>query len=128
MAGGTNNVNVPSNTEFTYSSLVAQLAATTTPTNGQVTFLCAGRLSNLVVTASGAPGAGNNYLVMVLRNGTNSGLFCTINDPAAGCTSTIVIDVDPGDEFNVLIDPNSDPTARNFDWEAQLDPPADSYP
>jgi hypothetical protein len=125
--GGTNNVNVTSASTDNYSSLVAQLAPTTSTINGQVTFTCAGILSNLTVTASPASGSGS-YDITVRVNNADSGLFTTCDMtqlpplcfPSFGSVGSV--DINPGDEVNVEIDPNGNPPLANFDWSASLMP------
>jgi hypothetical protein len=126
--GGTNNTDVNTGSD-TFSSLVSQLASTTTSTNGQAVFTCAGLLSNFQVTASGAPGTGNDYAITVRFNNGDTTLACSIQDSATTCSDTTdTLDIDPGDEINVEINPGSGPTARNFDWSASVATPPLVYP
>lgn len=130
--GGTNDL-VVSTTLNSYAYLARQSQAVTGDPNAlDVTFLCAGTLANMTVTASGSPGSGNDYTVTVRLNGTASALACTISDAATSCSTVgqgIVIDINPGDEVNVEIDPDGGPTARHFDWQvAVIGPGTEVYP
>ena len=130
--GGTNDL-VVSTSLNSYAYLARQSQAVTTdPTALEVTFLCAGSLANMTVTASGSPGNGNDYTIAVRVNGTTSTLACTISDAATSCSTIgpgIVIDINPGDEINVEIDPDGGPTARHFDWQlAVIGPGTEVYP
>ena len=128
VAGGTNNVNVE-NADDNYASLVRQTNPNDISTDNVDTFLCGGNLSNLSVTASGSPGAGNDYDITVRINNADTALNCTISDAATTCSDpTSSVDVDPGDEVNVETNPSDDPTARNFDWSADVDPHTNVYP
>ena len=126
VVGGTNNANVTNGNN--YASLVRQTNPSTTSTANTDTFLCAGTLSVFQVTASGSPGAGNEYELTVRINDADTGLACTMSDAATTCGDAGTITVDPGDEVNVEINPNSDPTLRNFDWLVDVGPPTNPYP
>ena len=71
----------------------------------------------------------NDYEITVRVNDADSALNCTVTNAAVTCSDVAsTIDVDPGDEINVEINPNSTPNAANFDWSADVDPPSAVFP
>ena len=113
LQGGTNGANV-SATGMNYSSLIAQLNPTGSSTNGTVTVLCGGRLSNFAVTGSPANVQGSRYGFTVRVNG-NAALGCTVPSQGtiATCRDTVnSIVLSPGDKVIVSVYPSPGATDR----------------
>jgi hypothetical protein len=116
VSGGSNNVDFATTATPQYSSLIAQVAPSTTSTNGNATASISGTLSNFSVVLSGTPGGGNSYTFTVRVNGVATALTC--NATGTTCSSDAFVSVTAGDTINVEIVANSTPTARNADWSA----------
>ena len=125
LSGGTNDTVVPSNIN-SFSSLIQQLPATTTNTNGLASIECFGTISNFSATASGNPDGSlgdDPYVVMLRHNGASTSVQCTINEgTGAPWTCTDIgdpLEVLPGDTVNVRVfSPFGDPVLLHFDWSA----------
>ena len=126
--GGTNGQNLSTAVD-NYASLVSQTNPNAISANGQATFTCAGLLSNLSVTISTAPGTGNDYDFTVRINGADTGLDCLINNALTTCTDVgTTLDVNPGMEINVEVNPGSGPNAASATWSASVASPPLAYP
>jgi hypothetical protein len=127
LSGGTNDTLVP-DANNSFGSLIQQLAATTTNTNGLASIECFGTLSNFSVTASGDPDGtlGEDPYVFILRhNGGTTSVQCTIDEGTGApwtCTDTAdptSLEVLPGDTVNVrVLKPFGDAVPLHFDWSA----------
>jgi hypothetical protein len=134
VSGGTDDTPVTSWAR-SYSRLVEQFALVFVPS--PTTFVCAGRVSNLHVTASGPAGQDvpfpNRYVITVEAGGPDS-LGCTIAASSTSCSADGDLDVDPGSEVSVVIQwhpsliAEGDFVPRHFDWSAEVGPPAAVYP
>ncbi len=121
--GGTNGV-----AGFGYASLVRQASPSDDVNANADTFTCVGRLSNLSLTSSVAPGGG--YDLRVVVNGGATLLRCDIRGDETTCTNTLnALDVNPGDEISVLVSRVVVGTpVASFTWSATVSPPAVAYP
>ncbi len=60
-----------------------------------------GTVSDLTAQVTNAPGSGNSYVVSLYKNGSVTGLTCTIADAATSCTDTTnSVAVVTGDDLN----------------------------
>jgi hypothetical protein len=97
--------------------------------------MCAGSLSNFEVTIS-AVGATNllqGYIVTLHVLGkAPMTLECTfgtlLGTNGLTCNDTHTVEIDPGSEVYVEINPESSPAPRSFDWSADIHSPAAVYP
>ena len=120
--GGTNGV-----ADFGYASLVRQASPNFNVDANADTFMCVGRLSNLILTSSVAPGVG--YLLRVFINGGDTLLRCDIRGDETTCTNTAdTLDVNPGDEISVRVSRSPDTPVASFTWSATVRPPVFAYP
>jgi hypothetical protein len=127
LSGGTNDTLVPDN-DNTFGSLIQQLAATTTNTNGLASIECFGTLSDFSVTASGNPDgtlSEDPYVFILRHNGGMTSVQCTIDEGTGApwtCTDTAdptSLEVLPGDTVNVRVfKPFGDAVPLHFDWSA----------
>jgi hypothetical protein len=80
-----------------------------------------GIVNNLQVRLSGVAGNGRQYLFTVLRNGSASGLTCTVSGSSATtCTDTDSTVWGAGDTIALQSTPSSNPTARTVTWSVSV--------
>lgn len=74
-------------------------------------------LKNLYVSLENAPGTGNSFQFILVRNGIDTGLTVTISDTATtGTNTTDFINVNDQDLLSLKSVPTSTPTTGNIRW------------
>src|SRR5438093_7901021 len=68
-----------------------------------------GTLSNLYVTLTTAPGAGQSWVLTVDVNGTATALTCTITNTNTTCSDASLVSVTAGDTVDLDVSPVGSP-------------------
>lgn len=121
---GGSNTGTPSNTAVNYASFGA-LDNAQNAAEAIVAALCAvgGVVDKLYVTLSGAPGAGTSYAYELIKNGSPTGITCTVADTnTSGSDLSHSISIAPGDTISIASTPTNTPTARKFTASLRLVP------
>ncbi len=116
--GGPASTTILSGTLTNYTSLFYKAPSTT-----EVKFIVpvGGNISKLVVALDGTPGAGKSYAVTLRKNGSDTGVTCTVADTNTTCGDLINSSTfAAGDFVSVSIVPSGTPTARYISVGAQF--------
>lgn len=107
--GGTRSTTSSSTLYYSFGSAGAGSA---TAANTSMVCSTAGVIDKLYVNLSTAPTAGNSYAVEVFKNGSATGVTCTISDTATtGSDLTNTVSVSQGDLITVKQTPTGTPAA-----------------
>ncbi|WP_304196851.1 hypothetical protein [Flavobacterium alvei] len=119
--GNTNNVaaSTANTTFYPVMGTISGTAVTTSSSAGTRTLISRdGTIRNLYVKSSTNPGSGNSYAISIRLNGSSTTLTATISGSNATSASntTNSFTVVAGDEIEIQLAPNSNPTAAKISW------------
>jgi len=89
----------------------AHTAGSTTEATTQERMPSAGRVQNLSLWCSSAPGGTGTYTFTLRRNGTNTALSCALSSAAQTCQSGAAVDYNAGDLLNLASVPSGTPAS-----------------
>jgi hypothetical protein len=88
----------------------------------QVPLPFTGTVTKLRVFVTTAPGAGNDWVLTVRKNETNTALTCTIAGAFTTCNDNSVVTITAGDLLDLRVSPTGSPELTTITWSAKIAP------
>ncbi len=119
--GGNTGGNWASSFMTTYGTFFGGVDSTVVHANVRQVLAVGGTASNLQIKISQAPGSGNQWKLTLCKNGSATGVTCTISGSSATACSDAshTASFSAGDTISMEIDPSSEPIGAAMSWSVQ---------